>query len=107
MFNKTQELFWIHYACFLRILCSLIRDLLTIKFDYLQYAKTKGEGLLHILFDVNDIIYLGRQRSGGVANLKNKLEASPCSICPSGHEVENLPLIVRDKEHVRKMHSFD
>ena len=23
------------------------------------------------------------------------------------HEVENLPLIVRDKEHMSKMHSFD
>ena len=69
--------------------------------QFLIVCKNRGGrlGLLYHVNGMNDvIIYLSRQRRGGIPEQKNELEAFPCSICPSAGlefcKVKNLPLVV-------------
>ena len=66
---------------------------------------------------MNDVsVYLGRQRGEGVPHGKNELDASlrpylvvsaPSAGVSNVCEAKNVPLLVQNEKHVRKMRSFD
>ena len=76
-------------------------------FDHLQYVKMKGEGLVHFITSVS----IDRGGEGfpikGMSLKPFLVVSIPSTGVSNIHKVTNVPLLVQDKEHVHKMHSFD